>query len=254
MKPRLISYWLVTVAAVALVSPLRGALVTSAPLLNDPVAGQNLAAELRSLRPQTGSEFRGTLKLRQRDGSVRAWPLTSKIILSNQVWSTLYEVQTASNRTEVLEVVHHRHTTNEYRQITRDGVAGAPLVLAPLPSSNLWQPFAESDFFPADLGLEFFHWPTQILVVNEMRKNRSCHVLDSRPAVANGYSRVRSWVDVETGGVLMAEAYDSSDKRVKEFEVKSFKKSGDQWQLQEMEIRDLKRRTRTILEFEVPDK
>ena len=58
-----------------------------------------------------------------------------------------------------------------------------------------------------------------------------------------------SWVDVETDGILMAEAYDAGNNKLKSFEVGSFKKVKGEYQLQDMEIRNPKAKTRTKLEF-----
>jgi hypothetical protein len=178
-------------------------------------------------------------------------PVVSKIVLDAQSWQSIYEA-TLTNQTERLTVVHSPAQPNEYR-LTRSDVpeCASP---APLARDRIWQPFAGSDFSLADLGLEFFHWPTQTLLQNEMRKSRACHVLESRPAVTNDYARVLSWIDVETAGLLRADAYDRDNKRVKEFEVSSFKKVGEDYQLQKMEIRHLKARSRTVLEFEVGGK
>jgi hypothetical protein len=64
---------------------------------------------------------------------------------------------------------------------------------------------------------------------------------------------VLSWIDFETDGVVMAEAYSPSGELLKEFEIKSFKKdSGGHWQLEEMEIRSVKSRSRTWMTFDVP--
>jgi hypothetical protein len=104
-----------------------------------------------------------------------------------------------------------------------------------------------------DLGLEFLHWPAQRLIRTEMRKGRVCHVLESlclKPPT-NAYARVVSWIDKETGGLLLAEAYDKGNRLMKEFAVRSFKKVEGQWQLQEMEIRSVKTGRRTRLEFDV---
>ena len=221
-------------------------ITTPTPLLNAPVAGQALAADVRDARPNANAEFHGLLKIRRRDGTITNVPIVSRILLADKSWQAIYQGG-LTNQGETLIVTHAPGAPSEYRY-ARPGAAPAPL-----PSPDLWQPFAGSDFSLADLGLEFFHWPKQTLVQNEMRKNRPCHVLESCPAVTNAYCRVLSWVDVETSGVVMAEAYDPQNQRLKEFEVKRFKKVNDQWQLQEMEMRHLRDRSRTILEFDVPE-
>ena len=105
------------------------------------------------------------------------------------------------------------------------------------------------------MGLEFFHWPQQKVLPNPtpLKRGRSYTLLEStnpNPST-NGYSRVLSWIDKETGGILEAEAYDIHGKLLKVFEPKSFKKVNGQWQLQEMEIRNVQTGSRTRLEFDL---
>jgi hypothetical protein len=226
-------------------------IVTPPSLLNDRAAGQALAADLCNAKPSAPAEFKGVLKIRRPDRPTISLPLVSRILTEGASWQAFYQV-TASNWTETLLVRHQPGQDNEYRYARQE--SGSSAAAIPPVCGQIWQSFAGSDFSLADLGLEFFHWPTQVLVLNEMRKDRACHLLESRPALTNDYGRVLSWVDVETGGLLKAEAYDGRNQRLKEFEVKRFKKSGEQWQLQEMEIRNLKNRSRTLLEFDVADK
>jgi hypothetical protein len=223
--------------------------VSSPATLNDPAAGLVLAAELCQSKP-AAAEFRGVLKTRQRDSRLARCALLSRILPSEHGWLTLYQA-TGSNWTEKLVVAYAPPAPTVYRHSQWEGTNAA---VEPLPlTTNLWQPFASSDFLLADLGLEFLRWPRQVLVRNEMRKNRACHVLESRPAAVEPYSRVLSWVDVETGGLVLAEAYNQAGRRLKEFEVKRFKKSGDAWQVQEIEMRHLSNGSRTVLEFDVPE-
>jgi hypothetical protein len=210
--------------------------------LNDPVAGQALATDLRNARPASASQFTGLLRIRPRGEPASTLPLVSRILPGTDSWEVFYQV-TSNKWTETLIVKHSPGMSNEYRFARQEGTNA--LGSSPPRCQEIWQPFAGSDFALADLGLEFFHWPTQILVLNEMRKSRACHVLESRPALAEGYARVVSWVDVETGGVLLAEAYNVRNQRLKEFEVREFKKSGDHWQVQEIEMRHFKGGQRT---------
>ena len=119
-------------------------------------------------------------------------------------------------------------------------------------------PFAGSDFRVADLGLEFFHWPEQKVLPNttNLKRGRAYTLLESTNpnSSTNGYSRVLSWIDKETGGILEAEAYDAKGKLLKEFAPKSFKKVNGQWELQEMEIRNVQTGSRTRLEFDLKKK
>ena len=60
-----------------------------------------------------------------------------------------------------------------------------------------------------------------------------------------------SWIDNESGGIVHAEAYDVNGKLLKEFDPKSFKKVNGQWELQDMEIRNVQTGSRTRLEFDL---
>ena len=122
------------------------------------------------------------------------------------------------------------------------------------PNDQTMTPFAGSDFWLADLGLEFFHWPMQRLWKREMRRGKACQVLESRPPEAwtNGYARVVSWIHTESGAVVQAEAYDARNKLLKEFRPTAVEKVNGAWQLKEMEIENVQTGSRTTLVFELP--
>ena len=119
------------------------------------------------------------------------------------------------------------------------------------PISN--KSFAESDFSVVDLSLEFFHWPEQKILKKEFRRNCSCVVLEStnpNPAT-NGYSRVDSWIDEESDGIVMARAYDAQGRLLKEFYPKDVKKVNGEWQVQSLDIYNVQTGSRTRLEFDL---
>ena len=122
-----------------------------------------------------------------------------------------------------------------------------------LSDKEIITPFAKSDFWIGDLGLEFFHWPAQKVLPKptNLVRGRDYTLLESTNPSTNGYSRVLSWIDKETGGILQAEAYDFNGKLLKEFSPKSFKKVNGQWELQEMEIRNVQTGSRTRLDFDL---
>ena len=74
--------------------------------------------------------------------------------------------------------------------------------------------FSQSDFWAVDLGLEFFHWPAQKVLpkTTNLKRGREYTLLESTNPnpTTNGYSRVLTWIDKETGGILEAEAYDAT--------------------------------------------
>ena len=214
-------------------------------------AGQILAARLRSLAPAEESHFRGALNVKR--GQTQIIPLTLRIAIEGSVWKAIYETGGTENvPAEKLIVVHGTNRPNEYlyAKAARPGEPpGPPRHLA---GTEAAIPLAGSDFWLTDFGLEFLHWPRQRLVQTEMRKSRVCHVLEStNPQPAQGhYGRVISWVDKESGGIILAEGYDHGNKLLKEFSIGKVTKVEGQWQLEEMEIRNVQRKSRTRLEFD----
>ena len=215
--------------------------------------GSRLAAQLRASPPAEEMNLKGKLNLRDGSGPIREVPFQFRTVITTTNWMAVYRAQGLGTNPPAhppLAVMHVTGQPNSYWQAT----SGDQESWNPLAEGETYdKPFAGSDFSIQDLGLEFLHWPKQRLIRTEMRKSRSCHVLEStnpRPQ-GQGYSRVVSWLDVESGGLLMAEAYDRQDKLLKEFSVNSMKKVDQRWQVQQMEIRNVQRRSRTRLEFEV---
>jgi len=86
-----------------------------------------------------------------------------------------------------------------------------------------------------------------------MRRGQPCRVLESSHTnVSPGaYYRVVSWIDNESGGVIEAEAYDSTNRLLKRFALGSFKKVEGQWQLRDMRIRNVQTEQQTQLKFDL---
>ena len=172
-------------------------------------------------------------------------------------WQTLYKAAW-TNKAEYLWVTHTSSLTNAYSYSTVPVRGDIPIIghffgSHQISGQALMSPFAGSDFWIADLGLEFFHWPDQKVIKHESRRARACAVLEStNPNPAPGaYSRVDSWIDNETLGVVHAEAFDANGKLLKVFDPKSFKKVNGQWELQDMDIRNVQTGSRTRIEFDL---
>ncbi|MCL5097197.1 MAG: outer membrane lipoprotein-sorting protein [Candidatus Omnitrophica bacterium] len=225
---------------------------TAVPPAKAEVEGQALAAELRAQRPAKDYATTGVLIVR--DGSGRRWevPVRFQTLVSDPVWRSVYEAFSPDGTTsERLTVVHTDQQPNQYL-LYRNSTGHSTNAPSVLTGDQTMVPFAGTDFWVADLGLEFLDWPEQRLVKKEMRKGRSCRVLESinpQPA-PGGYARVLSWIDFETNGLLMAEAYGPDGKLLKEFNVRSFKKVNGRWELKRMEIENNQTASRTSLEFD----
>jgi hypothetical protein len=237
--------------------PIPTATVLPAP---DPEReGRELAAKLRDSVPARESEFKGVLVVTTRDGKATEIPITSKITIRPTNWQVSYHAPPRGQTPgETLVITHSPEAPNRYQLDIGAGTSASSGISKVLSSEELARPFAGSDFGIIDLGLEFFHWPRQRKLKHEMRRSRSCNVLESinpNPA-ATSYARVVSWIDVETGGIIRAEAFDRSDgnRPVKEFELGSLRKVDGQHQLESMKIRSKKTGQETELKFDLETK
>jgi hypothetical protein len=217
--------------------------------------GQALAAELRAAQPPDQLEVQGHLRIRHADGRRTSLPFLHQVIPGFTSWQLVYQALPSSGFPgQHLIVTLSEDHPPRYTVSGRIDDAGRELAPVTLTGDQAMIPFAGSDFWLADLGLDFLHWPEQRIDHTTrltMRKGRSCKVLESinpRPGAA-GYTRVRSWVDIETGAIIIAEAYGPDNRRMKEFEIGGFTRIDGRWELKNMEIRNLREDTRTILEF-----
>jgi hypothetical protein len=220
---------------------------TTNALSDAEIQGRQLVQKLLDERPAENSTNSGVLTIRNRDGSLTTVSMTCKIVVSPTSWTSFYTSSAMSPWEERLFVTHANNWTNVYLHYLAGAVSKVTLPMADT------SPFANSDFWLGDLGLEFFHWPGQKILKKEFRRQCACMVLEStnpNPST-NGYSRVVSWIDEESGGIVQAEAYDFNSKLLKEFAPKSFKKVNGQWELQEMEIRNVQTGSRTRIEFDL---
>src|SRR5580765_2644564 len=137
----------------------------SLPLAEQGPAGQAIAEKWRDAAPAENAEYKGALKIRNPDGDLETVPLTFKIIAGQSVWQAIYESRaTPKTPAQKLVIIHTLGKPNEYL-LAQAAKPGEP-VGQPIPFTNdqATVAFAGSDFWLIDLGLEFFHWPTQRLI------------------------------------------------------------------------------------------
>ncbi|MBL9139356.1 MAG: outer membrane lipoprotein-sorting protein [Verrucomicrobiales bacterium] len=222
----------------------------------DAARGQALAASVRSQRPATASVTTGTLRVRAADGRRLSLPVEVRVALGTNgaAWSTVYNARFPDGRRESLTVVNPENAAPHFI-LHRASGDGRVTESRPERPDEMFAAFAGTDFWFVDLGMVFLHWPEQRVTGRETRRTRTCDVLESvNPQVAaGGYRRVLTWVDVETGGIVRAEAYDAQDRLLKEFSPGSFARVGSRYELRDMEIRDDQTDSRTTLQFDIED-
>jgi hypothetical protein len=227
--------------------------VLSADLAKAQLEGQSLVKELLSRQPAEGMTNLAVLKIRDAMGRRTEIPVRHRIIVHADRWQSIYEAMPTNENRIRFEMTRTTAGTNQYRLSQSPGDSEAVKLDS---DASLMAPFASSDFWLADLALDFFHWPGQRLLKKEMRRGESCNVLESvkLQAVAPAYSRVVSWIDLDTGGIVHAEAFDTGGKLLKIFEPKRFQKVNGKWEVKELEIRNEQTDSRTTLVFELQAK
>jgi hypothetical protein len=216
--------------------------------------GRALAQELLSLRPAEDSTNTGVLTMRNAKNKRTEVPVSIATTLTATNWQILYATTgTNKDHAATVAIVRSGASPNEYRRFRLSPEPGDAAEFDRLTGDKAFAAFAGSDFWLCDLGMEFLHWPEQRIVKTEMRKGESCRVLESvNPQPAPGaYSRVVSWVDIDTGGIVHADAYDHRGKLLKEFDPKKFKKVNGKYELKSMEMRNEQTDTRTTIEFDL---
>jgi hypothetical protein len=222
---------------------------TTNDLSDAEIQGHNLARQLCEAR-LAESTHTGVLAIHNGKGRHSEVPIQVQTVVGATFWSITYETTSESNHVGLV-VIHEEGKPNQYK--FHNAIPPAFHLPEFSSVSETMIPFAGSDFWIADLGLEFFHWPEQKLLKKEVKRSRGCSVLEStnpEPST-NGYSRVVSWIDGESGGIVQAFAYDARGKLLKEFYPKDFEKVNGQWQVQEMEMINDQTGSRTRLEFDL---
>jgi hypothetical protein len=264
----------VLLALAVLLIAFGAAAQTTNGLTKAEIEGRQLAQKLCEISPAANLTNTAVLEI-HREGTNPTYPVQFKTILTEANWSSSYKVSyihydnsnNFGDKNETLTVIHANDQGNAYKisYVLQYGtkLLGRVASVGPnavgtriLSGDQIMAPFADSDFWICDLGLEFFHWPDQKILRHEDKRTRACAVLESNnPNPGPGaYSRVDSWIDNETLGLVHAEAYDANGKLFKVFDPKSFKKVNGQWELQDMEIHNVQTKSRTSIKFDLKSK
>jgi hypothetical protein len=240
----LLDILLATAAVPALASP---------PTAGELADGQALAQRLRSAMPEEESVVHGTFIIRS-GNQTRQVPVVCRVVFKDGAWETDYDTAgTNAACPERLVILHSTNGPNQYRYARAAAPDSVAAPLEPVAPEDAAIPLAGSDFSLADLGLEFLHWPEQRRFHDENHLDRACYVLESANPKGKGVTRVKSYFDKESGGLLIADAFDADGIKVKEFSLhgSSFKKVNGHWRLEKMEIRNRKTRSQTELRFDI---
>src|SRR5258706_7724067 len=122
------------------------------PASDQAAAGQALAEKWRDAVPPENAEYKGALKIRNRDGETQTVPLTFRIIKGQTNWQTIYEAgATAKTAAQKLVIVHAPGKPNEYYFASAAKQGEPPGQPVRLKEDQRAVPFAGSDFWLLDL-------------------------------------------------------------------------------------------------------
>jgi hypothetical protein len=204
-----------------------------------------LVEKMLNQRPTENSVRSGQLKIYEGKGKWREIPLKIEVRNTPTNVLTIYETSGRDGKAGARLSIGHDGTNPNTYEVRQDGKEKS------LNSTATLAPFAGSDFWIADLGLEFLHWPKQRVLRKEMRRSQFCAVLEStNPELKSGYRRVLCWIDTDPPyGIVHAEAYDSKNELLKNFDPTELKKIEGRYELEEMEIRNRQTGSRTKIQF-----
>jgi hypothetical protein len=250
------------VAALTLLAAIGAAAQTTNTLSDAEIQGRQLAQKLLDQQPKENFTNAGVLQIRDANGKRSEIPVRCEVIVTKTNWQSIYDIRRINTNENhaawtALFVTHSNNNSNQYQfcKVFIEAEKFGP-VATNLAGEQTMIPFAGSDFWIADLGLEFLHWPGQKILRGDTARGRLCKVLESTnpDPSTNGYSRVDSWIDNETLGIVEAKAYDAQGKLLKEFYPKDIKKVDGQWQVGSMEIDNVQTGSRTRLQFDLKAK
>jgi hypothetical protein len=232
------------------------------------IQGRALAQKILEQRPTENYTNTGVLSIKSANGELTKLHIKCEITLSPAGWQNVYEVVRTNEfpagerlpEREKYIIWHVMNQTNRYGHESDTGDTAetqpssphVPGVITPISGSELMRPIAGSDFWVADLGLEFFHWPRQKVLKKEFHRQCACTVLESRrPPAEQGYSRVVCWIDEDSLGIVEAFAYDWGGKKLKNFYPKNLEKVNGQYQVESMVMENLQTGSNSRLDFDL---
>jgi hypothetical protein len=257
LRISLIPLWLLLFSSVPAFAQSKPSSMLPAPPI-EPAEGEKqarvLVSALLAQRPTQNYTNTQVVRIHANKKSQPEIPVRFLVIPTPTNYSNTYELIGSPAAGTTLTIVHTPEQPNEYFLRSPVATGGANSVARRLTPAELNLPFAGSDFSIGDLGLEFLHWPQQRILRKEIRMKLSCVVLQSTNPnpLPGAYSRVETWIDANQPDktvIVHADAYDLSNKLLKKFEPKKIEKINGDYQLEEMEMRNVQTGSYTKIEF-----
>ncbi len=107
-----------------------------------------------------------------------------------------------------------------------------PDKVTPLTPELMTKPFLDSDLAIEDLTEDFWRWPSQKIVGEEVVDLKPCKIIESRPSdgLVTGYSLIKSWISPEMSLPMRLHKFGKDGKLVKRLNVeKVIKQENNRW-------------------------
>lgn len=242
---------------IVLAAPALAGAETTNSLSDAEVQGRALVKKILDQQPDNNFTNTGVLNIRDGNGRRTQVPVQFKTLVDASGWQSVYSMDTTNPASSGLvltemTVAHSTDRPNAYTVRYANAFPAETILPSHPAGSQTMVPFAGSDFWVFDLGLEFFQWPQQKILKKEFHRQCSCMVLEStnpHPS-GNGYSRIVSWIDEESLGIVDAYAYDLNGNKLKHFYPKSLEKVNGQYQVTSMDMENVQTGSRSVFDFD----
>jgi hypothetical protein len=131
-----------------------------------------------------------------------------------------------------------------------------PDTVKKLTSALMAQSFFGSDLLIEDLAEDFWEWPSQKTVGEEMVKDKTCKIVESRPgsSASTSYSLVKTWISPELALPLRVEKYGKDRRLVRRIMADRIMNVDNHWTAATIIVDSARAGSRTTLEGSKADR
>lgn len=206
-------------------------LPTSGPEMLVPTSAEELLEACRNGLPAEPVQLTGWLRCRKARGSViRSLNLKATLNWADSIPTVQYTFSQPTG--ELVARATFRHAGSPTEMIYQ---TGAELEPAEAPAWN--SPLFETDMTWLDASMDFLHWTRAELAGEAMVRGRLCDLVEVYPPQEiPGCKKVRLWVDRSIRMFLQVQQVDEEGLIQRQMWVRSVKKMGERWMVQDMEV------------------
>lgn len=208
-----------------------------------PTSGPALLADCLARMPADPVTLTGWVRDRKPRGVVaQEFNFTALLQWGAPVPSVQYTFSEKDGTTLARATVHHPAATGSELVLQ----TGADLAPADPPAWNAT--VLDTDITWLDLSMDFLHWQKAELAGEASVRGRLCDLVEVYPPTPiPGCRKVRLWVDRQIRMFLQAQEVDETGRINRQMWVRSVKKMGERWMVQDIEVETRSRGHRTRL-------